>query len=202
MYDWTIYGATVSYGKVWGCTNNAIFIPRTRIQTNLTTLPKTINLWIYKPTSWTWDWNYKDWKQLLWFNNSDWWGALCLRRVWVSSSSNEFRMYIQVWSSTWNTYNTWTSNDQWHNICIVTNWTYRKLYYDNTLVITNNSWWFGTAATWLWFWTAPYDSLSGSNDYYSRYWYMSELILESIEWDETKRTDYYNQTKSLYGITN
>jgi len=91
--------------------------------------------------------------------------------------------------------NLWTSDSQWKLIAVTYNWSNTLKMYENwTLVGTNSS---ATVPTWTTF-TVWWDS---NETYNGRWiWWISNVIVESGVWEQTKIQDYYNKSKSQYWL--
>ena len=142
----------------------------------------TISVWVNITNS-----NWNNW--IIWSNHSaDYsWDQLIVN---YNSSEFEYRWYRhydewKVKTSTMPTANTW------QHICY-SNW---KIYL-NWNDVTDTVWSWTMLA---WYSYTIWQQNNWSNSYI---WYMSELIVESVEWTEQEISDYFDQTKSLYGINN
>ena len=154
------------------------------------------------------NWIYKSWSLFTWnptFTVSIWskmdntsYGWINMRWFWRSSSNywfwiwirNGSELYTWVWS---NDKNTWATVDTgWHHVVFAySSWSW-TVYLDWTAVynwtwspnIQNNN-------TAIWANAAPWDWWSG---------YLSEAIFEDKARTAQEVSDYYNQTKAIYGL--
>ena len=92
-----------------------------------------------------------------------------------------------------------SSPSAWWNLLTLTqDWTTLKFYINWTLIDTHSSnlfisslWWNQWCIWWQARWTQYYDKLN---------WYISNLIIENKVWTQQEISDYFDQTKALYGI--
>jgi len=100
--------------------------------------------------------------------------------------------------SQWDTDSRWVNNwfriplNEWHNLCIIYDWTKVIQYYDTQKL-----------EVWIsidWDTSSQTNSLSiWENNSYDRFdWRQSELIVENGNWTEDEIVSYYNQTKANY----
>lgn len=147
---------------------------------------RTINTWVYCTwTSWYW-WvvHISDgeltptWSLGIQFTN---WKA----RVWFSdraSSSASLYTNVSVW---------------WHNVITTQSGATTKLYVDGALIGTNSNFPSQSRSpTWWAVWSKYYSSYTEKIT-----WYISEVILENKERTAQEVVDYYNLTKTSYGIS-
>lgn len=86
----------------------------------------------------------------------------------------------------------------WEWICVV--YTYNKSLHEHTLYINNTQVWSSSNYS-LNIWNNfKYIGRSLSDSQYTNYW-LSEIVFESWIWTSEQRSDYYDLTKSLYGIS-
>lgn len=95
----------------------------------------------------------------------------------------------------WIPYTSW-----WHHLVFVgdlSDWTFT--WYKDWVLVWNFSWWTTWWRTWIMiWWNGSYPN--NTNDRYI--WYMSEMIFDQPkQWTAQEISDYFNQTKSLYGIS-
>jgi hypothetical protein len=137
-----------------------------------------------------------------WTTNSDWWQLFV---VWSVGSSR--RCYWNAIRADWK-YLTWTrwwgearstvtnTLGNWELITVVKDGS-NTIAYRNASEIAN-----GTITTNISATDFTIGSFNSRSTYYqSFYWYLSEFILEDKVRTAQEVADYYNQTKSLYGIS-
>ena len=194
-YNWTIEWAALTYWTAWGSTIDSAFFANTRMTTSLTWAWKTLNLWVYKPSTSN-DPRINDWKQIAWNINTAWNSWVMIRSE--QSNNSNWKIFINLWNWDFN-YAYWKDTDQWINLCLITNGSdSTKLYINWVERITTSSTW-NTSNT-FWLWTAPWSNV-GTGDYYSWWGNISEVIIESAERTADEISDYYNNTKANYGIS-
>lgn len=102
-------------------------------------------------------------------------------------------VYPWYWSNTWVPYSAW-----WHLVCFVGD-TSNGSYDSYKDWVYLNSWtWVTWSKTWLILWTNEGSFSSSSDKFIGQ---MSKVIFENKNWTAQEIGDYYNQTKSLYGIS-
>lgn len=141
---------------------------------------RTLSAWIYNPwTSWvivgTWESQNSFYGIMLYLNAS---------RISVSD-------FHQWWAE-------WTipTQNAWHHVLTTADNSTLKVYMDWTLIA---SWTHDRtdSSTWISAWWKPF-----TNEFPDVYtWYLSNVILEDKIWSATDVTNYFNQTKSNYGIS-
>lgn len=126
--------------------------------------------------------------------------------TWTNYSTDIIWMW--VWNSkgcvsdryTADTY--WTTNiiNAWHLIALTwVSGSWIKLYIDGVLETTSPNY---TRSSWTGFTIGSKTYTSGGSPWSEPYkGYISEVIFENKEWSAQEMSDYYNQTKSLYGIS-
>lgn len=147
----------------------------------------TMSLWCYRL------WQTKGYNQNLvglWSTNAT--NAIIL---WLNHSG--YNLYLG-WRT--NDRNTWytLSTGSWTNvIATYDGGTTVKIYINNqspiTLSVTQYTLWNWYINIWSWVWQQA--------DGDSFYWYISNVIIEDKARSAQEISDYYNQTKSLYGIS-
>lgn len=181
---WTMNYWTLSWWQKYGIFNGSTIL-------SVASVPSwtkwTLSFWINK--SWTSE--YVSFVQNI---NTDWsdnYTQIVLKQTEIGFRipwwSNNFRNYTQ---STW----------EWHHIVLTQDWTGMCLYIDNVQIWStrsNNSWfnakwWNQLCIWWLIRWTQAYSIFN---------WYLSNMIIESEARTAQEVSDYYNLTKSLYGIS-
>lgn len=176
----TITNTNVTLTTVWGITC-WYFNWSARLDSNLPSFPDknhTISFW-YKD-----NWSY-DSTPIISSNTSWVTTGECFR---YSSSSN---LQYVVFSSSSNITNvSWLTKTNWNYIVyswwnVYVNW-----------VLKSSTWW--TYLTWYNF-TLWWHSLWGSWLKYVT-WYMSDVIIDGEVRDATKISNYYNNSKSYYGL--
>ena len=145
--------------------------------------PRTVSCWFYRINA-----------------ISEWWAFW---GMWTPSSQQWYTTYVSWTSPTgrighWNrqsdVFSTIPCPINWWNLLVVTfNWTTVKVYLDNVQILSTNL----TLNLTSWNTTICQMPSLAVNAWK---WYMSEFIFENIERDATKRTDYYNSTKTIYGL--
>ena len=158
----------------------------------------TISLW-GKANSWT---HTESWQDLflLWKFQfySSWLYNMFYRIIIVNSTKNAL-----WWFSSWADYSTYPlettapiSLDTWYLYTITTEWTSKKFYLNWTLInqATSNT----TTSTnsvpltiWNWWY-------NNHQAYFN--WNISNVILENKTWTSAEVLNYYNTTKSNYGL--
>ena len=145
--------------------------------------------------SWTWDYTVS-----CWVNPTDNGYLKVIRWYWMTMSNgtgliiswnNEVTIFIYAWDI--NTGITITP-DVWNNIIFThTNWTH-NIYLNWVLVDTRNlNFVFNNNRLWI---------LGDPNNWWNGlYGWLDEFIVEDRERTAQEISDYYNQTKSLYGIS-
>lgn len=197
-YNWT-WSWTSAY-KTLSSWIQVAYMPESNalsyIYSSCQVLPKTVSFRFQKE-NWNWDGSWaKDWLQLIWQCNSESWNWQLRFNAHNSSQYNHFKLRNSSWENNiwWLVPNFWNTN--WHNIVLtLTNWD-NKLYYDGSLFWT--LWWNCTVWWNLYMWWNPF----GENGTYKRQlaWCMSEVILEDKTRTAQEIADYYNKTKSKYGL--
>ena len=145
----------------------------------------TMNVWV-KCTS------NSNTKILLWYNSNTP-SAQCM---YIAYESSNLRLVWFFWSSwSYAIVCSITTGTDWHNVCLVADWTSYKCYVDNVLGAENTSsnnmnnyselqlWW------WWYYWS------SRSCDGYAK-----SYIVENYAWSEEDRTNYYNWSKEKLWI--
>lgn len=166
----------------------------------------TINVWV-KPTNNTttfqfifcnirWlsnsvygDQVYLDWNWTTYESASKCWFAIQYRPWWWDSSTMQ-----KIYDSS-NNY--W--KDTWYNLCFVATSSWCKFYVNNNLIWSNSTTGnivLTAGKNTIWYQYLDHDN--NSRRYFNGY--MSEFIMENVNWGEEKRTAYYNQTKSNYWL--
>lgn len=115
---------------------------------------------------------------------------------WNMFLANQSGMWIWIgrngvaWDS--NANYTFNSNN-WYYICYDKTWTSFTITINNSVVlsVSNNK---SYSLNWFVIWSDNWENIY-------TYWYLSNLIMESVAWSAQEISDYYDQTKSLYGIS-
>ena len=156
----------------------------------------TINVYIKRSWDWTISWNV--WTQIfvLWNIWSSWWCFWTAINNW--SSEVEYKNMYKNYTR-WNDKNSSYTNtlNVWRMITVINNGWNIKMY-ENWVLINNNSISFNINSTNFTIWSFP--STTGSWDYQSFYWYMSEFIVENKVRTLSEIQAYYNKTKSKYWL--
>lgn len=140
----------------------------------------TISFWIYPVSSWRDVWMFL-------INNSN-----LSPNMFMLSNSNFYIRPPVWWQQPWAlTVNTWQyvtfTRISW--VC--------KFYKNATQLGSswNDTTSISAGATWLF---SRYES--GANQYFNAWAMMDKFIFENVWWSDAETTDYYNQTKSTYGL--
>lgn len=145
-------------------------------------------------------WNGTDWflwtnKWMLWYSdgNNNW-------NVIKTAHNNWYYSYVASNPQSSCTADSWSyyADGNWHLIIWVFDTTWVSLYVDNMTTpvcswTTSTVW---TTCTWVLNIGWRY-----SQSYYSFNWDLSEFIMENKARTEQEISDYFDQTKSLYGIS-
>lgn len=137
---------------------------------------RTISAWIYptKNQSWIICWGASRQGEKMWIYY-DWWiKGTVYYGTDLSSSTNLL--------------------NAWHHMVITATSSEWKLYIDWTLDTTLSKSDMNTSWTSICVWNLDWASYPFNN-------YLSNIIVEDTIWDATAVSDYYDQTKSLYGIS-
>ena len=150
-------------------------------------------------------------------NSSDFATTTITYSFWIASSQTSGnRWIIYKWPFTWNSWTYYITN--YRNFWVSINgtetyttmfysnnqWVYAVVTYDGSSMKIYKNWALNTSAS------TSYDISWDSNPLkiwaywdsnYCFYGYMSEIIIENKVWTAEEISDYYNQTKSLYGIS-
>ena len=186
-YNLTNRWATTIWTK-WGV-DCAVFIKdsnswlyTTSVPFNTISTSMTFNFWMYVDQFNTGENN------VFWIWNANAGGCIIL---WYLQPINIWhRWYNDIATSTTSTLSTWqnmvvTQDSSWTKIYLDWNQIGSSSYYATLSGNQFNVWYF-----------------NGSSALNRKYiWWMSNLILESKTWTAQEVADYYNQTKSLYGIS-
>jgi hypothetical protein len=186
-YNATNYGGTFSeenWCYFWIAASRLVLPSMTIWQTF------TISAWIKLP-NWQPTWNleldiYREWEysyRNIFYSCVAWWIAC---HTWNNgTSSNAKTVSATFW--------TW-----WNNIILSKNWTSYSIYQNGVLLETFSSaynisipWW--STPTNIW-----HDVNSTSE--YSAFWYIKDHIIEDKARTAQEVADYYNSTKSNYGL--
>lgn len=198
-YSWNNRNLSVEFGTVSYTTLSSwiqVFSPRwTGITSWGTWLSYSDSVWDF-----TWDFTINFFVKLLQTYNN-YMSFVTNRHLytyrWMNSidSSNEFFFHWEPQYKSW-----WIiDTNVWHNICCtVISGTY-YIYVDNTLKKSGSyTYWIGTP--WrlnIWFWY----TWAGGQNREPLNWDISNVIIEDKWWTAQEVSDYYNLTKSLYGIS-
>lgn len=197
-YSWNWHNGTWSTGTAkYNTLSNWLKVAEfswwvSRITTTFSGTPKTVSLWVNKSTSLN-DPFVNTWKWIAWQNIADNWTWWLFRLINSSARPNKV-IYQNGNFDSYRVEKTESYYDKWINLVITNNWS-TSLFYVNWVYVGSVS---NNISAWgsLWIGTTPYDTSSN----YTLYWYVSDVILESVVWDSTKITNYYNQTKANYGL--
>ena len=214
-WGWTPWANTLAYYPLesdvldysWNW-NNAIGAPdsfadwvanyswaSTSLPTSLAqSIPLTCLIWINDGWIGVWDHNIN----VMWQHTFSGYG-LCL-------SYNQYDRNNSAYSVGWHTSSNggnfmwvWTtySNplDWWHLMWLTRDWTTLKLYIDWEFIWQDSDSSSATSNDAFYLW---YDH---GYDWGAWYWKVSKLIFEDKTWTAQEVADYFNQTKSLYGIS-
>lgn len=140
--------------------------------------------------------------------------------IWYNQGNNNSGMiiwknvnrFVQIYDPTSIVYIAWTSRvstttnatkENWHLLTITqsvannswasVSWTNIKVYMDGTLIQTHSNVYMDFTIYWVW-WTWQNDAP------YSFHWKMSKLVIDADEWTLADHEDFYNKTKSDYGL--
>lgn len=150
--------------------------------------PRTFNTWLYMYSINTWN------RRVICSWNGHF---MTLRITWTQRQSYQWIPQRTIMSQ-WDTDSRWVNNwfriplNEWHNLCIIYDWTKVIQYYDTQKL-----------EVWIsidWDTSSQTNSLSiWENNSYDRFdWRQSELIVENGNWTEDEIVSYYNQTKANY----
>lgn len=185
-----------------------------------------MSLYTWSVTYWTasWWWKYAHFNQNTWTNywtyswfNYDWEYTISFRfnpqTIFSSGWPHDIvelredstyaylrivnSIYINYWLSP--DYSTPLSSNTWYNIIYTRNWNSAELFINWVLIISwtpSFSW--RTNQTMRFRVNQVPDTNSSS---YANNWYYSEIIWENKARTAQEKLNYYNQTKSLYGIS-
>lgn len=185
--SWNNLSGTVTYGTIWwstiNCALNSSAITWTWANLPQSTSARTMSMWVY-------------------YDSSDQWEAWIMS-YWIGGTNNQIfavvayfweYMLSQWWSNSWFH---WTITPwAWYQITMTYNtnneW---KLYANGTLVYTWN-YTIGTVGNNIALWDLVWNPWNQK-----LYWGFSNLIIENVERTAQEVLDYYDQTKSLYGIS-
>lgn len=145
-----------------------------------------ITSWTYTFLAWmNMDTNSWTYNPRIFGGKSDWF------ILW--NRQNSGWVYPWYWSNTWVPYTAW-----WHLVCFV--WNTSSGSYDSYKDwVYLNSWtWATWGRTWLLLWANENNSSSNLDRFIGQ---MSKVIFENRNWTAQEISDYYDQTKSLYGIS-
>lgn len=188
---WTAWYETLASGKkvITLSWSNWIYIDDDII----TAQPKTISLWHYR------DWNQSnDWSIFVSQNDNPWPRWLIV----AYTNNNNWMSAFYGDNADWRNYgNRFNPLDQtWYNMVVVLNSNTITLYV-NWNQETTGSWstpvFTGIPANSFWF------TRSNNRNTNTRFmsWKLGSVIIEDKAWTSDEITDYFNQTKSLYGIS-
>ena len=149
---------------------------------------------------WRTAFTFNEWVNIQAFNKSSGLQWILWTRNWASWVFHSNINNSKIWEiafgdgSNWATYQTWMIANTWYNIWIVKNWTTYQLYWNWTLV------WSCTATASL---SSSYTWYVGTTYTNDRYLdgYVDSVIFESVARTRKEMSDYFNQTKTLYGIS-
>lgn len=117
------------------------------------------------------------------YSNTDWPTAW----FWINRTTNEFAWFK---TSSWRTF-TQSLSASIHHLVLTRNGSTRKAYADWVLIGTKTVSWSLQSST---------SQIIGSPNGYSYSVTCGEVIMESVAWTEQEVIDYYNNTKSIYGL--
>lgn len=184
--SWNGYDLTNSWGSIttFNWVSCAYYSGSTSVYSQNTSITfwttRTINFWVYvasnrqNPIVWTWAYSYWAYSTIvLWLTPNGYASISNYQNYWLDGTKN----------LSWG----------WVNMVWVVNWSDWKVYTNWQLEL---SWWY-TLNSWsqlkIWW------RLGGSGSEYFQ-WYVNEIILENKERTAQEISDYYNQTKSNYGL--
>jgi len=164
---------TVDGIKCWYFNSNRL----TCSNTPLSTTNQTISVWLKTSSSSGW------W--IIWSNHS----GIYSWDLLIVNTSKIYWVYMDpswkdIYASSWATSNTW--------INVIVSW---KKIYLNWIDVTSNTQTWTSITTWY-----AYTIWQQNSWALSYIWYMSELILENKARTAQEISDYYNSTKSNYGL--
>lgn len=172
-----------------------------------------------------WNVNYNYWLDIMWNNTNPFTYSFYARAItfpswqlyvmyvqwqgpyyatWINLYSNKVNIWL--WNGAWSDYafkefSTTVSTDTWYHFVFTYNYNswspYVKCYQNWTLLntISTNAWtnWYSLDnRSWMW-----YANGWANNQVVD----LSEFIIEDKEWTADEISDYFDQTKSLYGIS-
>ena len=180
-YSWTPTIWTLASGKKYFDTEDTYIVYSSNGISDLNYNNSTICVWI-KPQS-----NNGAWFGQRWWWGS-WWTIFCETYQWT--------MNLNLWLENYYISATAPTQDAWHNIVITNNWTVMTGYIDWVSIWTVNV----TTTTWnkvlnIGAVSTTDGASSGHTD--ASFW---SVILENKVWTAQEVSDYYNQTKSNYGL--
>ena len=121
------------------------------------------------------------------------WSGNNMQPIYLGSNGNVTQWYW-IWSSSQYSTPNWTvSTSTWYNIVSVREWSTAKIYVNWQLIWS----WSVTTNTYTDQWSI------WAQKYYNQHWYnwfMSNLIIEDKARTASEIADYYNNTKSNYGL--
>lgn len=171
----------------WGVvfTNDYAERPTTSsLYNNSFTIPSTVYMWLWVNAT-----SFPSYNDRIIRSGSDVW--LMYRNPW----DNDYT-FLNEKSGVWNTF-VWSTPpviNKWYYVFTTwTNWNLKLWFIDNwNMTTTTSSYTLSTSGISLWIGTnSSYDTYRG---------YMSELIIEDREWTDQEIEDYFNLTKSNYGL--
>lgn len=141
-------------------------------------------------------------------NNS----RFAIASYWTSGSNSAFSLYTYDGSSDndklrFTSYgydsNYWTASiniNTWYNIVVTyESWTIK--WYVNGVQDGSFSKTLGTTKNRLTLWADSTTSISITMPQQWLYWYLSSIIFENVAWSSTDVLNYYNNNKSIYGLS-
>ena len=139
----------------------------------------TLNVWLYRDYD---SWGYENAIMI-----GQWWGDASLW-VWVYNDT----VYTFWWNGDHNSGYTMNTG-QWYNVVVTRTGNTGTIYVNwvsrwSGSVSFNPTTWATNIGSWFWGWS-------------KRPGYMSEYIMEDKCWSSTEVADYFNQAKSLYGVS-
>lgn len=175
--NYSVTNTTINGIKCWYFNGSA------RLETNIPSFSNvnhTFNLW-YK----------RNWWSFAWFLSSNPCGVYAWEVFWYNN--NNQLVYENYPSSSWFRSIVWTVSTQsdWHNLCF----SWGNIYCDWVLLASNSGSFGGNYNFTIW-WHTTWSSCT--RQFIT--WYMSELIIESVVRTAQEIANYYNQTKSNYGL--